>query len=76
MNITETEKAMLRRIVANDDCMDLLKSISNNLANQWSQDGLVKETTFETVKAAIRYEERKSALNLFLQTISELAHGN
>ena len=74
MDLTEKEVGMLRRIVT-DDAYNLLIGIGDALVKKWNANPSDNSTEWTMARDATTKEERKKAIDLFLKTINDLAHG-
>ena len=75
MDITEKEKAMLQKIVT-DDVFELMQRIASSMLVNWNRNPINRETEWTAASDAVSREERKMALNSFMQTIEQLSHND
>ncbi len=73
MKLSRKEITILQKIV-DSDAFELLQSIGSELLVKWNEEPLVGETAFQTIRAAVGRQERKKAIQLFLETVQSLSH--
>lgn len=71
MNLSDKDKGILRRIVT-DPAFDLFKQIENELFMQWSIPPMQGETSFLIAQEALKRQERREGIKLFIKTIEDL----
>lgn len=73
MELSKKEKMMLQKVV-DDSCLEILTRIANLLLVKQNQGQVMAETAFLTAAEAIKREERKNFIRIFLQEIERIAH--
>ena len=69
---TKTKRNLLE--ITSDENMKTLHNVANAMIDNWGKNSVIGVTEWETVKNAVAKEERKRALELFLQELENLAH--
>lgn len=61
--------------ITSDENMRVLKIVANALIDSWNKQSAIGSNEFETVKNTIGKEERRKALELFIEQLESSAHG-
>lgn len=73
MELNDKERGILQRIIS-DDAFEIMQRIASAMLINWNKNPIDRETEWTAARDAVSREERKMALNSFLETISNLAH--
>lgn len=70
--ITERERGLLQKIVTND-VFEVMQKIATQMLINWNKP-IDTETEWTAARDGVARDERKKALNSFLETLEKLAH--
>lgn len=73
MELTKRDKIVLLKAV-DDRALELMQMIASEMLSNWNKGTIIKETTIKTIAEAAGRDERKRALQSFLQELERLAH--
>lgn len=73
MELTKRDKILLAKAV-DDRALEIMQMIASQMLANWAAGPICKETTLLTIKEAAGRDERKRALQSFLQELERLAH--
>lgn len=72
VKLDRKQKTILQRAI-NDDAFSLMQDIATALLTQWAQGTMMDDTAFKTAANAIKREERKQAIKIYLEELQRLA---
>jgi len=72
MNDIVIKKALQQ--ITDESNMKVLRYIADILVNNWNSSSAIGQSEWETVKNTITKEERRKAINLFLEELERLAN--
>ena len=72
MNDIQVKKALLE--ITSESNLKVLNYVADMLISNWQKTSAVGANEWETVKNVILREERKKALEIFLEEIEKIAH--
>lgn len=73
MKLSKQDKVILAKVI-DESTLNLMRGIAGALVANWNDATVIYDTEHQTVVAAVRKEERKNALDIFLQELERLAH--
>jgi len=72
MEIDDKERGVLQRIVTND-AFEIMQKVASQMLFNWNKP-IDTESVWTAARDAISRDERKKAINSFLETLEKLAH--
>ena len=73
--LSKGEVMILQRAIGDDRSFKLLQEIASEVLVSMAAGPMIEDTAFKTARNAIGREERKRALQVFLQELEKLTHG-